>query len=132
MFIHHTWFYYNSLQYIKLPYNYLQTWSVVLVSKINATVEPAKYVPFLKGDEALQVYVTAVVPNKFITLETLRVPLLKPEIKLEVIDASSITSGTPFQVRVSFKNPLDVPLRSCKAYFGGAILQKAFHDTEIA
>lgn len=98
---------------------------------MRVTVEASKYVPFLRGDESLEIYAAAVVPNKHVTMESLRVLLMRPEIKMAAVNAGPVISGTPFQVQVKFENPLNVPLRKCKAYFGGAILQKSVNDFEI-
>ena len=57
--------------------------------------------------------------------------LLKPQIKMEVLNQDTKMSGTPFKVQVSFENPLDVPLKYCRAYFGSAILRKAIYDNSI-
>ena len=102
-----------------------------IVSKIAATIEASKYVPYLRGDESIEIYATAVVPNKHVAMETLRVLLIRPEIKMVAVNAGPVTSGTPFKVQVTLENPLDIPLKNCKAYFGGAILQKAINDFEI-
>ena len=98
---------------------------------MRVTVEASKYVPFLRGDESLEIYAAAVVPNKHVTMESLRVLLMRPEIKMAAVNAGPVISGTPFQVQVKFENPLNVPLRKCKGYFGGAILQKPVNDFEI-
>lgn len=102
-----------------------------LVSKITATVEASKYVPFLKGDESVEIYATAVVPNKHLAMETLRVLLMRPEINITALNTGPVISGRPFQVQVKLENPLDIPLKNCHAYFGGAILQKSINDFEI-
>ena len=98
------------------------------------TIQPQQYVPYLRADESLQLYVTAVVPEsstRHVAMENIRISLSKPELKITVDESAEIVSGKPFKVSVEFENPLNVPLKNCEAYFGGSAVLKAVYDATI-
>ena len=110
--------------------------SVLFTTDFMTTVSIASedYIRYLRGDDSIQVYLTASVPSNgqthlATTHET--IDLLKPDINLEVLGGDKILSGEALPVQVSFENPLDVELSGCQAYFDGSSIDKPVYDISI-
>ena len=100
----------------------------------NISIASEDYVHYLRGDESIQVYLTASIPSNgqthlATTHET--IDLLKPDIKLSILADDKILSGEALPVLVSFENPLDVELSGCEAYFDGSSIDKPVYDMSI-